>query len=79
MTGHDEPTGPTAQELLEAARRAQNEFDRLCWRVFHTAAGILEAQGRLALPPQLVQAVDAAEDARQDWMRRVDELRRRMP
>lgn len=72
----DEPTGPTLDELLENLRRAGFAYERSCVRVVNLAGSILQARGLLALPPPLVQAVDAADDARAAWLRAVDDVRR---
>lgn len=78
MTSPGQPTGPTLDELLAAMTGAEQEYQRLNERVYLYAERILVQRGRESLPAQLVQAIDAAHDAREAWFRRVDEVCRRL-
>lgn len=64
---------PTPDELLEIVRRADQEYVRLVERAYLVAVDMLASRGRASMPAQLVQAIDAATDAREAWIRRVDD------
>lgn len=65
--------GQAPDELLELARRADQDYVRLVERAYRVAVAMLASRGRETLPAQLVQAIDAAEDAREAWIRRIDD------
>lgn len=62
----------TPDELLTAARRAEQEFTRRTERVYNIAFAILDRTGSGVLPAHLALAVHDATDAREAWIQAVD-------
>lgn len=62
----------TADELLEAIRRAEEAYNQQARRVLAVAAAALHTQGARALPPQVALAVYDALDARDGLIAALD-------